>query len=541
MFGKHVIAVVIMIAWSVIHRSMIYLASAYPYTSDSLAHYNWTSGIIASGDIFSSQIYHTKYFYAPFTHISGSIGSTVTGLTVDSGGMFISISLPATIISSLILYSFVKRYWQPELAVLSTGVFLTSDYAISGAISNGSTQMAAIYFICFLYITHRLSRAQSPRIYITYILVTVAITLTHQATSFVALFFGSGILLTTALFIRKSQAISRNFFAISIFLVVLLFDWMISRFGGPEGDMSPLEYAVTFLPSFFSRGDNGRPQYIIPPEINATTNDIFTSLSIIHVVGGGFLFGVAIIGAIYWIDSHQKRSIQAVPFSIGCTVAIFLGLVATGPLIGQSLLRPGRWFMHIYFIFALLMPPSFLLVFELKTNRLNTKSVIGVIIAFITLYAFIMGGGAVGAVDDPVFDSAPGAERLAISDIEQSSIQFTERYSSKENTVVSDRRVETILRRYYEMEGNTNVFTLIREDGDGQLEIAPGDLVINREYMHTDHVQFNLVIDEREETVHGNIPLQDERVKTSDKIYQNSKNTSCENQKCGIYHWRTTE
>lgn len=522
----------------IINRGLIYFSSPFAYgRTDQHWHYGKAQAIAVTGDLMP--LYESKHYFAPFYHIYGAFSSLLLDLDIRSGVMFLTYIVAFTILAALVIFWVLRHQWSAEVGTGGAFLYLVSDHATGQIVTMGTTQAGLIFMIVSVFIAFRYTQTRSVRHLALLIGMVVSLTLLHQPSTFVTIFTLSMFLLSGLAYSNRTRY---SAYPVVIFVFIGLTDWIISRFGMAGETL--FEWFVLNLLGFVTRfvgfvtnptGEAGGGSVSFPSNAGVVPVSPLSSFTVLHVAGGGILFGLAVIGSVVWLTTRTDSDATSAGFSISVVASAFLLLVGIGPLVGFDGLSPTRYFMHLYFFLCLLAAPG---LYCLATRadqavRGNAPALIAVLVVFLSIYIALMGGNLFGSIDDPVYDDAPAAERMSFTEEEAEQMYFVTSHTDPSTVIASDGEYMDILRFY----GRGDTRTAIRgtyTSGEIEYTDQEEDLIIIRENAYSGHVQFNLEVEDSVFRVYGVPPINSMGLDTKNKIYQSE---SCEelDSRCGVY------
>lgn len=512
----------------IVHRALVYFVNPIAYGVDPHYHYKHARLIAESSSL--EFLYGTKELYIPFYHLIGAIGSLILNVPVQQGAIFLVIITSITTTGTVIVYYLGKSYWGKSVGLLSAVLFITGDYIVGATISAGTTELGLIFFMIIIYSTIRYTRSSGVRHLSVFLFAIIALSFTHQASTFVAFFTVLSGLSILVIF-RFPQY---EFRTLPFIMALLLYiNWTTTELSSGlsffERTSLALVAKIQRFELFRGREIEGNPAV----ELGYTLAGPMDSTSYIHVLPMGMLFFFSTFGLLYWIrfKGEKTKNIICV-LSGGITsilILIFGGAVLSLPVV------PSRWFMHLYFLLAIPAGIGLYVLANLLAQTIRHQSTSLILLCLIILilpYIALMGGNLVSAIDDPLFNDAPGAERMSYTDSEVATVFHTSKHITEGTVVYGDSLTRAAVGRYYDSQTGS-VLTINQETSliDQTKDRA---IIINRQHMYTGKAVFTIKTDEQELRVRGTVPLNEKIMKKYRHIYQ-AESDGCGETKCGLY------
>lgn len=482
-----------------LHRGFIYYASAVQLGLDSLFH-NRAAGLISSTGTLEA-LSTSKYWYTSGYHLLTAASTSVFDIPVRDAA-FIAITLVMVFVAPIAIFAILRRDWGANVGAVGAFLFLAAGKSVSNAVHTSPTTLGAVFFILLLlFIGPYLSGGQ--RGHLGAIGVVIAgLAFTHQLSLFVAVV---GLGLYTLAFAIWSNQTGRTWYRVLVFNAVLLGAFLVqtfvTKYDGPRGERSTsffMEVAPEVVYGLLSplREGGGRTASF-PPGYAVSGAD---ALTVLQVLGKAILFGFALVGTIYWLKTRRKR--DNVVMGLGVMVASMSLIVFGGALIGTNVFIPGRWFGFLITPLALLAAPGVLaVVTKLSIPRDQAIAVAMVLLLVTTPYVVFMFGSAVGSPDGPIFDDAPGANRITTTTAEAQLYQFVDDHAG-ESTVAADHLAWQVIERHYGQP--SRVYRA--EYGQQGTTFAGEQLIVHREYASTKHASYEIVYQDRPVRVYAPLP-----------------------------------
>jgi len=515
----------LLIVTGIFHRSLIYFASPVPYGNDSHIHYGRASYIAESGGLEILQGH--KELYSPFFHVTGGVSSLLLDLPVRKGAIFLVIGTSITVVGTLVIYYIASQYWDGMVGFLSATFYITSDRLVGNfLILGGTTQLGLLFFMLTIYGTVEYLRTDSTRHFDIFLISIVALTFTHQATTFVTVCAVGGGMGVVAV-VNGYQRTMRN---LTLLMGGVLFsDWMTTQLSGRSFLDWILGNLLIAISNFGLFGSGG--PMIDVSEYGYSIASPMESTGYIHVLPVGMLFFFAAFGILYWARKRKQNATKIVSF-VGSAITVLLVLIFTGSVLDLPFV-PSRWFMHLYVLLAIPAGVGLFGILELLPWTKRNQSIVLCFLLVLTVpYIAFMGVNHVSSVDDPVLDNVPAAERKAFTESEVATIEHTVRFSEAGTTIYSDQSHQAILRYYITDDVRGRVMSFNMDEQEFISQTNSQQVMINRGYMSSGHVRFNIEVQNSRIGVRGNIPI-NTMVSKQSNIYQSTN--ECNNISCGTY------
>jgi hypothetical protein len=505
-FGINVTyGLILTVMTGITQRALGFYSSSLYVGIDIYDHVSRTSGILAEGTL--SGIGPTKYYYSPLYHLLTGWSSILLDVSLHSA-IFLTVSVTISVIPVLIIYAILSTLVDSKIGLISALFYQGSDFVVGWGIHAIPTTMGVVLYTLTFFAALRYlgvvatGRYTSKRDFLLYFGFLTTVSLTHQLSLFVTITILGAVFLSKVLY--ESRITDR---IINITLAsgaVLYTNFVITRFGGPSGDRGFLHTIVEglFL-SILDASSNARIQSTLPddPTISGVGAD---GLGIVHVAGSALLLALGILGVLLWLERSRGESRPVNGFLFGVAVGLPLVITLSGPIFGLRNLLPFRWFAFIYFPLCVLAGYGF--VVGLRTASKVTDNyrmaAISVLIILLCLpYFALMGGNFTAAQDGPLFDDAPGAERLSTTESELAMYSHLGDYGSDDYTPLADVRAHPPLNH---VGVNGAVPRIEYQNPD---TIQSDVYLINRQYLRTKHAQYHLRYRGRTHSVYGPFPV----------------------------------
>lgn len=481
-----------------LHRATVYYASSAPMGNDGLFHNRMGEAIAASGSL--APLAADKYWYAPIYHLFTASGVSVFGVT-GRDAAFVLVTLTTTVILIGAVYVFVQRHWNEEVAFLGAWLVLVGDRVILNSVHTTTTSLGTALFVLILLYTERFSDTGRRWHLVVFLIFLLGLVFTHQMSLFVAVLCVGSYACVTSVWERRSAR--RSILLATMLVGAFVAQTSYSGYTGPE-DESPsfLEEVGGVIVSNFSdvfEGSGVRAQ--LPPgeHVSLAGADAMSSL---HVAGNGLLVAFAIVGGVYWLrrtDGHPTR-IGLSLGAAGATACVFIYVI---PMVGISTFLPDRWLYFLYVILAAMAAPGVAALLSYR-NLLARGGLAAIVVFALVLapYAVVMTTNGTGAIDGPVIDDSPAADRSATTPDELATYRYSVSYAGDDVTLVGDHTAAVVLSRHF---GETAVPYETTTDNTGTT-MDGQQLLVYRGYAETHHVTYHVEHEDAQYRVYGPLP-----------------------------------
>lgn len=488
----------LLIGTGLLHRTTVYYASAAPMGNDGLFHNRMGEAIATNGSL--APLAADKYWYAPVYHLLTASGVSVFDVT-GRHAAFVLVTLTTTVLLVGVVYVFVERHWSETVAFLGGWLVLVGDRVILNSVHTTTTSLGAVLFALLLLYAERFDNTGRRRYLAFFSIFLLGLIFTHQMSLFVAVVCVGAYVLASSFWRHRFG--QRSFLMISMLVGAFLIQTSYSGYTGPE-DESPsfLEEVGGVIVSNFGEvfgGSGGRPQ--LPPGDHVALAGA-DAMSLFHVAGNGLLIAFAIVGCVCWIRRTDGIS-PRIGLSLGTGVAAAGVFIYVIPLMGITTFLPDRWLLFMYVMLAVLAAPGLAVLFSSRKSIARGGLALLVVFALVlTPYALVMTTNGTGAIDGPVIDNSPAADRSATTSEELAAYQFAIEYAGSDVTVVSDHTAAQLLSRHFEQSASIYETTL---DDPGTTRTGE-ELLVYRGYAKTHHVSYHIEYEDRQYHVYGPLP-----------------------------------
>lgn len=484
----------------VVHRGLIYYASAVQMGMDALFHNRAAEGIAVSGSM--APLATSKYWYAPVYHLLTASGVTVLGVDVRHAA-FLLVTATTTLLLVTVVYLFLEPVWGETTALVGGLLVVAADRAIFTAIHTTTTSIGVVLFaFLLLYAERYLDTGRRPYLGL-YGLLLAGLVATHQLSLFVALVVIGAYVCANVFW--NAGVTRRGLALLSVLGASFVLQAAVTDYSGPDGESSSFLIVVGSVMvehlGAVLEGTSGRPASQLPPgEYVALAGA--DSMSVFHVAGAALLLALALAGSIYWMNRSEGETTR-IALGLGAGTAAACVFVYALPVLGVTTFLPERWQVFLYVLLAMLGAPA--LVALLSGMDYRTRHVpvaLVVLVLVIAPYTALMIGNGAGAADGPVFDDSPGADRLATTPEEERTYEFTVSHAGDEATIVSDKVAYQLFDRHYQQPAAPYT---TRHDEYGTT-VTGEELVVYRGYAQTEHGSYHVTHEDAQYHVYGPLP-----------------------------------
>lgn len=384
---------------------------------DIWTHAELTRSILTEQSL--SGIADDKHYAAPFYHLLVAASALVYDVPIRLA-VYLSVGLVMPL-SILLVYATTNLLVSPRWATLSAALYALASHVSMWGIHPIPTSLGLVFFLGMLYALIRVMRIEyTIRDFSLLLLLSVAVVLTHQVSTFIMLVLLLAAFVAQLVFVVGPLGLTRldasvfrakkpvNLVGLVVFNVGLtIFAWSLT----PYRQDSFLETILSFftqtleesagflnIASGSTAGDEDAAEAAASPTL------LEQLVPYIDVLGFLFLLGATFVGCLYVV--HRRRAEQSV-FTLLLASAFMLVFVLGFPMFGIHNFIPTRWFAFLY------APMAILGAIGLRTLSANLNPAI--ITAVLLLFALAFPGAMIFAaesnIDNPVFDGQH--ERLA--------------------------------------------------------------------------------------------------------------------------------
>lgn len=488
------------VATGVVHRAMVYYASAIQIGMDALYHNRTAAAIAETGSM--APLATSKYWYAPVYHLITASGAEAMGVSVRHAA-FALVTVVATVVSAGAIYLLLEGVWDETVGIVGAILFLAADRAIFATIHTTPTTLGVALFALLLCCAERYLATRARAIRALYVVALITLVGTHQLSLFIAL-VGVNAYLIGYLFWHG--ALDRGAVGLQALLVgAFLLQAGVTQYSGPAGEaQSFLLVAGTWIGNELASvlsGSSSRAASQLPADADVVLSGA-DALSWLQVLGTGLLFAFGVAGAVYWLHRRDDGA-DRVALSLGVGVAVTSVFVFVLPVFGVDAFLSGRWTTFLYvFLAALAAPGVVALCSRFGGTRPSWPALAMICLVVTAPYLVVMTGNGAGAPDGPIVDDAPGAERIGTTPQEASLYRFTVDNAGGRTTTVADFTAWQVISRYY---GHPTA-RYTTPYGEAGTTFEGETLVVYRGYAETKHGSYAIRHDGTNYRVYGAMP-----------------------------------
>ncbi|WP_135823755.1 hypothetical protein [Halorussus ruber] len=372
-----------------------------------------------------------KHFAAPFYHLYVVANSLLLDASLRTAlHLSLGLVMPLT---PLFVYATANLLVSTRWAVLAAALYGVADYPIEWGIHLIPTSQGLLMFLAVTYMVVRLMRVeQRLRDFLLLLVVSVALILTHQVSTFIMLVLLGSTLVARLLVEYGPFAGTNTVFnpfdgektvRVAGLLVFdagfTLFMWSFTPYAGADQPFLSLvlSYLLETLTSSagFLNLVGGTSSSSSGGEAASSAAPTLVEEIALYVDTTGFLLFMFLtfVGCLYVI--HRKRASQAT-FTLLVGTAIMLVFVLGLPMFGIDNFVPQRWIAFMY------APMAILGVVGLRylSRTLDSRAFVALAVLLALAFPSVMVMSSNGTVDDPVFDGQ--RERLSYTEQELAAV-----------------------------------------------------------------------------------------------------------------------
>lgn len=372
-----------------------------------------------------------KHFAAPFYHLY-VVASSVLYDTSLRVALHLSVGLIMPL-ASLFVFSVANLLVDERWAVLSAALYAVADYPIEWGIHVIPTSMGLYMFLGVAFMIVRLMRVDNRlRDFLLLAVVSVALILTHQVSTFIMLVLLGSALLARLLveygpFTGSGSVVNPfggektvRILGLLVFDVgFTLFMWSFTPYAG--ADQPFLSLVLSYLVETLQTGAGflnlvgGTSSSSSGGAAASSAGPTLLQEIALYIDTTGFLLFMLLtfIGCLYVV--HRKRASQAT-FTLLVSTAVMLVFVLGLPMFGIDNFVPQRWIAFMY------APMAILGVIGLRylARSVDARLFVALVVVLALVFPSVMVMSSNGTVDDPVF--AGERERLSYTEQELDAV-----------------------------------------------------------------------------------------------------------------------
>jgi hypothetical protein len=299
-----------------------------------------------------------KYFASPLYHLLVVVAADLFHSSLRTA-LYATVGLVMPL--SLLLVYYTSRMFVPvRWALFATAAFSVSDHVVRWSIHLIPNSMGLVLFIGLVYAVARIyTTDDSLKTYALAVFFIVAIVLTHQVSTFIALtFLGAGVLAQLlARFTRVGAGLREggenavNFAALTVVAVaVTAVDWSQSPAGSGTFLTGMTNKAIRLIqdPQLLGLASTST----IPSEtVSSMVTTVPLWLSLLDALGFLLLLLVAIVGGLTLLQTPRLK-LMPTTWIIAASLMVFVTLGM--PMLGLYVFLPNRWYAFMYVPFVIL-------------------------------------------------------------------------------------------------------------------------------------------------------------------------------------------
>ncbi|AGB32824.1 hypothetical protein C488_09249 [Natrinema pellirubrum DSM 15624] len=388
---------------------------------DIWTHREFVEAILTEESL--SAISHDKHYGSPFYHLLVAASSLLYDVPIRAA-LYLSVGLVMPL-SVLLVYATTNLLVTQRWAVLATALYAFASHVVRWGTHHIPTSLGLVFFLAMLYALLRVMRIEySIRDFSLLLLLSVAVILTHQVSTFIMLVLLLAAFLAQVVFVVGPFGLTRldtsvfrtkkpvNLVGLVVFnLGLTIFVWSLTPYRQESFLATVLSYFTQTLKEsagfLNTAGESSSDSSEAGTEAAQTLLDQIVPY--VDVLGFLFLLGVTFVGCLYVV--HRRRAEQSV-FTLLLAAAFMLVFVLGLPMFGVRTFIPTRWFAFLY------APMAILGAIGLQTLRgnLSPSLATAVLLVVVLAYPGAMFLAPESNADDPVFSDHH--ERLAYDESE---------------------------------------------------------------------------------------------------------------------------
>ncbi|WP_265110951.1 glycosyltransferase family 39 protein [Halosolutus halophilus] len=382
---------------------------------DIWTHTELTRAILTEGSL--DAISDDKHYASPFYHLLVAASALLYDVPIRTA-VYLSVGLVMPL-SILLVYAATNLLVSQRWATLAAGCYALASHVVMWGMHLIPTSLGLVFFLGMLYALIRVMRIEYTfRDFSLLLLLSVAVILTHQVSTFIMLVLLIAAFVAQLVFVVGPLGLTR--LDASVFRAkkpvnlvgLVVFNFGLTIFVWSLTPYRQQSFLATVL-SFFSQTVEESAGFLNiasdssgdPAEAGAEAATVVEQfVPYIDALGFLFLLGATFVGCLYVV--HRRRAEQSV-FTLLLGAAFMLVFVMGMPMFGIHTFIPTRWFAFLY------APMSILGAIGLRTlsGKLSPGLVVSVLLLFVLVYPGAMIFATESNIDNPAFDDQH--ERLA--------------------------------------------------------------------------------------------------------------------------------
>ncbi|MDS0477607.1 hypothetical protein [Natrinema sp. 1APR25-10V2] len=368
-----------------------------------------------------SAISDNKHYGSPFYHLLVAASSLLYDVPIRAA-LYLSVGLVMPL-SVLLVYATTNLLVSARWAVLATAFYAFGSHVARWGMHLIPTSLGLVFFLGMLYALIRVMRIEyTIRDFWVLLLLSIAVILTHQVSTFIMLVLLLAAFLAQVVFVIGPFGLTRldtnvfrtkkpvNLVGLVVFNFGLtIFVWSLTPYRQDSFLATVLSYFTQTLEESAGFLNTAGESSADPGEVEAVQTLLDQLVPYVDNLGFLFLLGVTFVGCLYVV--HRRRAEQSV-FTLLLAAAFMLVFVLGLPMFGVRTFIPTRWFAFLY------APMAVLGAIGIRTLRgsLSPGIVASVLLLVVLVYPGAMFLAAESSADNPVFGDHH--ERLAYDETE---------------------------------------------------------------------------------------------------------------------------
>ncbi|WP_227379242.1 hypothetical protein [Haladaptatus halobius] len=438
-----------------------------------------------------------KHIAAPLYHLLVASSAMLYDVSIRNAlYLSVGVAMPAAI---LFVYGATKLLAPARWAVFAAMLYSIGDYFIEWGIHLIPTSHGLVFFLAIIYALLRIMQLEyNARDFSLLVLLSIAIILTHQVSTFIMLVvLFSGLLAQFVLKLGFFQVTARrpgayrkmepvNLAGLLAFdMGLITFMWSFTPYNGDSFLETVLSYLAQTMKESFGILNlaSKNPESIPLPK----PTFIATVAEYIDTMGFLILFGLTVVGCLYVLRRKRiSHSVFTLLFATVVMTVFTLGL----PMFGIRNFIPQRWFAFLYAPMAILAA----LGVGYLVHNLDRRIIVATLLVVACLYPSVMVMSSHGAIDSPVFPSEQ--ERLSYTEPEMAAVHtIANMTGSPDSANIYPNQVARTDHPYQTVFARTGSYPADAANISVKNRKAPAKhpITIYRKYQSTGAPQFRLV------------------------------------------------